>query len=109
MPPVPVYGRAIAIQWRDHMAEIQRLHGVIKALQSGKHALTCVAQAEIGTAIEMGASKYDGVVYEMEHNFWDPRALRDALQYMLNRSQIVKGGTLAPQVTPMVRIPPNGG
>jgi 4-hydroxy-2-oxoheptanedioate aldolase len=31
------------------------------------------------------------------------------MQYMLNRRQIVQGGTLAPAVTPMVRIPPNGG
>ena len=42
------------------------------------------------------SSKYDGVVFEMEHNPWDGRALRDSLQYMLNRAQIVKSGTLAP-------------
>jgi 4-hydroxy-2-oxoheptanedioate aldolase len=44
-----------------------------------------------------------------EHNPYDIRALRDCLQYMLNRRQLVQGGTLAPAVTPMVRIPPNGG
>src|SRR5262249_22605331 len=65
--------------------------------------------AEVETAVAMSTSKFDGVVYEMEHNFWDARALRDAMQYMLNRRQIVQGGTLAPAVTPMVRIPPNGG
>src|SRR6516162_5827613 len=53
-------------------------------------------------------AKYDGIVYEMEHNPWDIRALRDSLQYMLNRGQIAKSGSLAPSVTPMVRIPPNG-
>ena len=36
-------------------------------------------------------------------------ALRDALQYMLDRRQILDSGTLAPKVTPLVRIPPNGG
>ena len=35
-------------------------------------------------------------------------ALRDALQYMLDRKQIAESGSLAPKVTPMVRIPPNG-
>jgi 4-hydroxy-2-oxoheptanedioate aldolase len=44
----------------------------------------------------------------MEHNPWDGRALRDSLQYMLNRAQIVKSGSLAPSVTPMVRVPVNG-
>ena len=34
----------------------------------------------------MSVSKYDGVVFEMEHNPWDGRALRDCLQYMLNRA-----------------------
>jgi 4-hydroxy-2-oxoheptanedioate aldolase len=48
------------------------------------------------------------VVFEGEHNPWDPRALRDALQYLLNRAQILKTGSPAPAVTPMVRIPANG-
>jgi len=45
----------------------------------------------------------------MEHNAYDIRALRDCLQYMLNRGQIAKSGSVAPAVTPHVRIPPNGG
>jgi 4-hydroxy-2-oxoheptanedioate aldolase len=53
-------------------------------------------------------SKFDGVVWEMEHNPWDGRALRDSLQYMLNRGQIAKAANVAPAVTPMVRIPVNG-
>src|SRR5258706_3012888 len=38
-----------------------------------------------------------------------PGALRDCLQYMLTRKQIGAWGSRAPAVTPMVRIPPNGG
>src|SRR6266566_829627 len=91
------------------MAELPRLNNVIRAWEEGKPAFTSFAQAEVETAVAMSTSKFDGVVYEMEHNFWDARALRDAMQYMLNRRQIVQGGTLAPAVTPMVRIPPNGG
>ena len=45
----------------------------------------------------------------MEHGPFDAPNLRDALQHMLGRRQILDGGTLAPSVTPMVRIPPNGG
>ncbi len=56
----------------------------------------------------MATAKYDGIVYEMEHNPWDIRALRDSLQYMLNRGQIAKSASVAPAVAPMVRIPPNG-
>src|SRR5215475_11086571 len=91
------------------MAELPRLNNVIRAFEEGKPAFTSFAQAEIETAVALSTSKFDGVVYEMEHNFWDARALRDAMQYMLNRRQIAQGGTLAPAVTPMVRIPPNGG
>src|SRR5919201_665884 len=90
------------------MADIPRLNGVIRALEAGKPAFTSFCQADPETAIAMATAKYDGIVYEMEHNPWDIRALRDSLQYMLNRGQIAKAGSLSPSVTPMVRIPPNG-
>ena len=90
------------------MAELPRLNNVIKALESGKPAFTSFCQADPETAIAMTTAKYDGVVFEMEHNPWDIRALRDSLQYMLNRGQIARSGSVAPAVTPMVRIPPNG-
>ena len=91
------------------MADLPRLNQVIKAFEQGQTAFTTFSPAEIEAAVALSQSKFDGVVYEMEHNFWDARALRDALQYMLNRRQLVQGGSLAPAVTPMVRIPPNGG
>ncbi len=91
------------------MADLPRLNQVIKAFEQGQPAFTTFSPADIEAAVALGQSKFDGMVYEMEHNFWDARALRDALQYMLNRRQLVQGGSLAPAVTPMVRIPPNGG
>src|SRR5262247_3984071 len=91
------------------MAEIPRLNGVIKALAEGKTAFVGFASADIETASALGGSSYDGVAFEMEHAPMSAPALRDALQYMLDRRQILEGGTLAPKVTPMVRIPPNGG
>src|ERR1044072_7783123 len=89
------------------MADLPRLNGVIRALESGQHALTAFTPAEIDSAPALSTSKFDGCVFEMEHNPWDGKALRDCLQYMLNRAQIAKAG-LVPPVTPMVRIPVNG-
>jgi 4-hydroxy-2-oxoheptanedioate aldolase len=91
------------------MAEIPRLNGVIKALEEGKVAFTTFTPADIESAAALADSSYDGVVFEMEHAPLDAPGLRHALQYMLSRRQILEQGTLAPKVTPMVRIPPNGG
>jgi 4-hydroxy-2-oxoheptanedioate aldolase len=91
------------------MAEIPRLNGAIRALEQGKPAFTTFSPPEIGMAQAINAAPYDGVVFEMEHNPYDIQVLRDCMQYMLNRRQILKAGSIAPAVTPMVRIPPNGG
>ena len=91
------------------MPEIPRLNGVIKALEAGKTAFVGFAPVDIETATALASSSYDGVAFEMEHAPMSAPALRDALQYMLDRRQILESGTLAPKVTPMVRIPPNGG
>jgi 4-hydroxy-2-oxoheptanedioate aldolase len=90
------------------MADLPRLNGVIRALEAGRPAFTCFSPPEVDAAYALSVSKFDGVVWEMEHNPWDGRALRDALQYMLNRGQIVKSSNVAPAVTPMVRVPVNG-
>jgi 4-hydroxy-2-oxoheptanedioate aldolase len=90
------------------MSELPRLNSVIAALEAGKTAFSSFAQADRDSAIAMSTAAYDGIIFEMEHNPWDPAALRDGLQYMLNRKQIAASGSLAAQVTPMVRIPPNG-
>jgi 4-hydroxy-2-oxoheptanedioate aldolase len=91
------------------MADTARLNGVIAALEQSEPAFVTFCAAEIGVVQSIGAARYDGVVFEMEHRPYDIRALRDCLQYMLDRRQILQRGTLAPAVTPFVRIPPNGG
>src|SRR5438045_9422090 len=90
------------------MADIPRLNPAIRALESGKPAFVTFSPPEIGAAQAIAAAAYDGVVFEMEHNPYDIRTLRDCMQYMLDRAQIVKSGSLAPAVAPFVRIPPNG-
>src|SRR4029077_5114712 len=91
------------------MTEIPRLNGVIRALEQGKTAFVGFGSVDIETASALGASNLDGVAFEMEHAPMSAPALRDALQFMLDRRQILEGGTLTPKVTTMVRIPPNGG
>ncbi len=81
-------------------------------LESGKvPTFVTFAPGEVATAVNLSASAYDGVVFEMEHNPSDIKALRDCMRYMLNRRQIATSGQhhVAGMVTPFVRIPPNGG
>src|SRR2546426_10926708 len=91
------------------MAEIPRLNGVIRALEQGKTAFVGFGSVDIETASALGASNLDGVAFEMQHAPMSAPALRDALQYMLDRRQILDSRTLAPKGPPLARIPPNGG
>jgi 4-hydroxy-2-oxoheptanedioate aldolase len=90
------------------MADLPRLNTVIRAFEAGRPAFATFSQAGPENAIALSTAKYDAVVFEMEHNPWDPRALRDSLQYLLSRGEIARSGSLVPSVTPLVRIPPNG-
>lgn len=90
------------------MAELPRLNGIIRAWEQGRPAYASFAHPERQVAIEFSTSPYDSIVFEMEHNSWDANALQDSLQYLLNRKQIIEMGSLAPKVTPIVRIPANG-
>src|SRR5262245_60005531 len=90
------------------MASDTRLNGVIRQLERGKPAFTSFIFGVIGSAVTFAQSKNDGVVFEMEHNPWDIAALRQALQFMILRQQIAADASVAPRVTPLVRIPPSG-
>ncbi len=86
----------------------KRLNGIIGTWEQGKTAYTAFSKIDKQSAIDMSDSPYDGIVFEMEHNPYDVAALGDALQYLLNRKQIVTSGSIAPAVTPIARIPANG-
>jgi 4-hydroxy-2-oxoheptanedioate aldolase len=90
------------------MAEIGRLNNIIRAWEEGRPAFASFANANRQTAIEFSEAPYDGLVFEMEHNPFDAQGLQDSLQYLMNRRQIAKSGSLAPAITPIVRIPANG-
>ncbi|MGW4906284.1 HpcH/HpaI aldolase family protein [Streptomyces sp. NPDC004270] len=86
----------------------QRLNKVIAGLAAGQHVFAAFAPAEPAAAIEFSTTAYDALVFEMEHKPWDVVALRDSLQYLLNRRQIYTSDDPAPALTPLVRIPANG-
>jgi 4-hydroxy-2-oxoheptanedioate aldolase len=90
------------------MAALPRLNGVIRALESGDVPVCVFTPPTVDSAVHLSIAPYDGIIFESEHNPYDIGSLRDCLQYLLNRRQIVERGTLAPQLTPMIRIPPNG-
>ena len=88
------------------MSELPRLNGIVKALEDGQVAFvgSGPADGQAGTT-----APYDGALFEMEHGPYDIRALQEGLLSMLDRRRIVERGTVAPAVTPIVRIPPNQG
>jgi 4-hydroxy-2-oxoheptanedioate aldolase len=91
------------------LAAIPRLNGIIGALEAGQVAITTfVSPPTVDSAIAVSAMPYDGVIFEAEHNPYDIKELRDALQYLLNRRQIIDRASIAPAVTPLIRIPCNG-
>ena len=93
------------------MPELPRLNPAIRALESGKPAFVTFSPAEVGAAQSIAAAPYDAVVFEMEHNPYDIRQLRDCMQYMLDRA--AKSSNPAPcsagGSADGACIPPNGG
>lgn len=85
-----------------------RINGLISQFEGGSAALGTFAAPEISAALAASAAPWDGVIVETEHVPWDAYRLRDFLQYLLDRGQIVERGSVRPVVTPIVRVPPNG-
>ena len=88
---------------------LPRLNGVIGALERGEVAITTfISPPNVDNAIAAAGAAYDGAIFESEHNPFDIKEIRDGMQYMLSRRQILEGGTLAPAVAPLIRVPCNG-
>ena len=90
------------------MSKRLRLNGIIGALERGDTAFVSWSAPEVEMAQSLSGSAYDGVMIDSEHFPWDGRVLRDCLQYLLDRGQIVASGSLAPRVTPLIRVSANG-
>ena len=91
------------------MAQNARLNGIIRALEQGQIAFAAFTNADVDSVLAFSGSGYDGIIFELEHNPWDVGALRNCFQYLLNRREIAESGSIAPAITPLVRIPANGG
>jgi 4-hydroxy-2-oxoheptanedioate aldolase len=89
------------------MSDLPRLNGIIAALEKGI-AFSAFSPIDQQSAIAMTNSKFDGIVFEAEHNPWDAGELSMALQFMLDRRAIASSDSVAPAVTPLVRVPVNG-
>ncbi len=85
-----------------------RLNGAIAAIEQGRVAFTTFCPPDIASAQAVAEAGFDAVVFEMEHNPYDARVLKDCLQYLLSPRRIAAAGHVAPSPTPMVRLPCNG-
>jgi len=90
------------------MSELPRLNGVIRNLEAGVPSFSTFVSPDVEAAIGISGAKYDSIVFEAEHNPYDIHTLRNCLQYLLNRSQIAKAASVAPSITPIIRVPANG-
>lgn len=86
----------------------KRLNGIIRTLETDGHVFAAFSSPEISDAIALSTSSYDAVLIDMEHQPWDPKGIRDFLQYLINRRRVFEADSLSPAVTPIVRIPANG-
>ena len=59
------------------MVDGHRLNNMISALEKGQHCFTSFSPPDISNAVAFATAPYDGIVFEMEHNPWDPLVLRD--------------------------------
>lgn len=91
------------------MSQPLRLNTVIRALEHGQVPIAAFASPTVDNAMALSTQSYDGLIFEAEHNPYDISTLRHSLQYLLDRRQIVERATIAPAVTPLIRIPANGG
>lgn len=86
-----------------------RLNRLVDLLASGKGAVgTFVQNGDEERLVALADSPYDFIIIEMETGGFDFPTLRSSLQFLLNRGAILRGGTLQPRPTPLVRLPFNG-
>lgn len=88
---------------------MSRLNRMIDLLERGETVFGRFLAPEPSAAVSLRGVPYDAAIFEAEHKPWDAPVLKDAFQYLLDRRQIFDAETLAPAVTPLVRIPANGG
>lgn len=85
-----------------------RLNRLIEVLDQGKTAFgSFVANDSFGAAEAGARTDLDFVIFEMEHQNFDMLALKDSLQFLINRKRLAESDSPAVVPTPLVRIPSN--
>lgn len=84
-----------------------RLNKVIERLEAGQVVFGTIPSADDVELGAIGRSGYHMMMIEAEHTSFSGRTLERTMQSLLNRRDILDGGTLAPRVTPFVRTPAN--
>jgi 4-hydroxy-2-oxoheptanedioate aldolase len=90
------------------MTGTTRLNGAIAELEAGRAVFGMFSTTEPDRLHQRIATAYDVVLFDTEHTHFDPAALRNGLAHLLDRRQIAENATLAPAVTPIIRITANG-
>ena len=92
------------------MATIPRLNGVIRLLEDGRVPITAfVSPPTAENAVTLATLAYDGVVFEMEHNPYDIKRAPRLPAVHAEPAPDRRARDAGAAVTPLVRIPPNGG
>jgi 4-hydroxy-2-oxoheptanedioate aldolase len=87
-----------------------RLNRMIEIWESGKPAFgSFVRFRDVDGALYYGTSDLDFVIFDTEHGPADYSQLKVFLQFMVDKAHLLKKGNLQPNVTPLARIPSNGG
>jgi 4-hydroxy-2-oxoheptanedioate aldolase len=87
-------------------AQEDRLNKTIELLESGQTAIGRFAfDMSNGNAIQIARSPADFVIIDLEHTPYDVTLLREFLQQMTDKAQILEKGSLQMNVTPIVRMP----
>ncbi len=91
-------------------ADGPRLNRMIELWEAGKPAIGAFARfRDADGALYYGTSDLDFVIFDTEHGPADFSQLRAFLQFMIDKAQLMRKSNLQPNVTPLARIPSNGG
>jgi 4-hydroxy-2-oxoheptanedioate aldolase len=87
----------------------QRINGVIAKLEKGEAVFgTSPADLSLTNAAVLADSMLDFVQIDMEHSPLDFETLRNFMQGMISRREVLRKGSLGPNVVPLVSLPQNG-
>jgi 4-hydroxy-2-oxoheptanedioate aldolase len=90
-------------------AQAQHLNKIIELMEADEIPVGRFAfDMSNGNAIQIARSPADFVIIDLEHVPYDVNQLRDFLQQMTNKRQILEKGSLQMDVTPIVRLPSSG-